>query len=63
MGAAIHDRHFGGGEFDHAVVDPETGQRRHQVLDRGDARAVLFEHRAEARIANVGGARRNIHAG
>ncbi len=60
IGAAIHDGHFGGGEFHDAVVHAQAGQRRHQVLDRGDARAILAQHGAQARVAHLRGDARGI---
>ena len=35
--AAVHDRRFRTIELDDGVVDAEPAQRRHDVLDRGDA--------------------------
>ena len=51
-GAAIHDGHFGRGQIDVGVVDAETGERGHEVLDGRDAHAVLLEARGEARVAD-----------
>ena len=39
-GAAVHDRQLGAGDVDVQVVDAEARERRHQVLDGRDARAV-----------------------
>ena len=36
-GAAIHDRHFFGGQIDVRVVDAQARERGHQMFDRGDA--------------------------
>ena len=36
-GAAVHDRRFRAVELDDGVVDAEPAQRRHDVLDGGDA--------------------------
>ena len=41
-GAAVHDRNLRTGDVDVQVVDAESGERRHQVLDRGNRGAVLL---------------------
>src|SRR5205823_7085825 len=41
--AAVHDRHFRGGELHDRVVDAESRERRQQVLDRRDARLAPAE--------------------
>ena len=51
--AAIHDGHFGRAHFDVCVVDAEAGERRQQVLDRGDARVAIEESGAELGVADV----------
>jgi hypothetical protein len=58
-GAAVHDRHFLGRYVDEGVVDAQARERRHEVLDGGDARAVLLEHRGERRVGHEIGARRD----
>jgi hypothetical protein len=57
--AAVHDRDFRARDVDVDVVDPESGERRHHVLDRGDRRAIVGERRREPRVAmqRIGGDR------
>jgi hypothetical protein len=43
------------------VVDAETGQCRHQMLDRRDRRAVDLERRRQPRLADVGRVRGDRH--
>ena len=50
--AAVHDRHLGPVELDHDVVDAETRERRHQVLDRRHPIAVAVAETG----AHIGGA-------
>ena len=52
-GAAVHDRDLGAGDVDVQVVDAEAGERRHQVLDGGDRRAVALQRRRQPRVADV----------
>src|SRR6266852_1134633 len=56
--AAVHHRHFRPVELDQRVVDLETGQRRHQMLDGRDRQAfAIVETRAQRlldRVAPVG---------
>jgi hypothetical protein len=40
-GAAVHDRHFRGTQINVEIIDAQTGQGRHQVLDGGDPDAIL----------------------
>ena len=41
-GAAVHDRHFAGADFDQGIVDAETRERRQQVLDGRDLGLALY---------------------
>ena len=43
-----------------SVVDAEAGERRHQVLDRRDARLAGRQRRAERRLGHVQGARGHV---
>jgi hypothetical protein len=53
--AAIHDRQLGTGDVDVEVVDAETGERRHQVLDRRHRRGAVIERGGKTRVADVAG--------
>ena len=59
-GTSIHDRHFGSRQIDNQVIDPESGQRRHQVFNRCDLDAILDECGAEHRLADQLRIGRNI---
>ena len=48
--AAIHDRDLRRGQVDVQVVDAETRERRHQVLDRRDAHALVLEARRQSGV-------------
>src|SRR5215207_3708901 len=50
--AAVHDRYFGCSEVDIRVVDAESSERGHEVLNGRNAHTVFFETRREPRIAN-----------
>src|SRR6185312_3765499 len=52
-GAAIHDRHFRRGKIHVGIVDAQTGDRRQQMLDRGDAYIALDQGCGKTGIANV----------
>ena len=60
-GAAIHDRHFGGGQLDDRVVDTQAGQGRQQVLDRLDLDRVLNQTGAKLGVADQIGPCRDFH--
>src|SRR5678815_2846636 len=51
--AAIHDRHFGRRKIHVCVVDAQAGERREQVLDRGDADAILDQGGRQPGIADI----------
>src|SRR3982750_2896431 len=44
-GTAVHDRHLARGHIDVDVIDAESGERRHQMLDRRYAHAVSLKAR------------------
>jgi hypothetical protein len=48
----VEDRHFGGIQVDEGVVDPETGERRHQVFDGAHLGAIALQARAHAGVAD-----------
>ncbi|SPA45666.1 conserved hypothetical protein [Cupriavidus taiwanensis] len=50
--AAVHDRDFLGVDVDIEIVDAQAGAGGHQVLDGGNARASLLQHRRQARVAD-----------
>ena len=52
-GAAIHDGHFARRHVDVHIVDAQTRERRHQVLDRRYAHAVAFEARRQSGVADM----------
>jgi hypothetical protein len=47
---AIHDRDLGRCQVDMQVVDSETRERRHQVLDGRDPHALVLEARGQAGV-------------
>jgi hypothetical protein len=51
--ASIQNRQFGTGDVDVQVVDPQTRQRRHQVLHRRYLCAILFQRRGQPRVTDV----------
>jgi len=59
-GAAVHDRHFRPREVDVEIVDPEPGERGHQVLDGGHLSPAALERAAQARVAHRLGARADV---
>ena len=59
--AAVHDGDFFGGQVDMQVVDAQAGQRRHEMLHRGNADIALLQHRRHARVAHAGGLRGQVH--
>jgi hypothetical protein len=61
-GAAVEDRHFRTVHLDAHVVDPETHERRQQVLDGPDRHAVLAERRRVILRADVGERCRDLDA-
>ena len=56
----VHDRNFGGGDFNHAVVDPETAQGAHQVFDRRNGRRPDVDGGRHAGVVHVEGFCGNI---
>ena len=52
-GAAVHDRHFGGGQVDVGVIDSQPRERRHQMLHGRDAHALTHERGRQARVGHV----------
>ena len=48
--AAIHDRHFGASEIDVRVVDPQSGESGHEVLDGSHFGAAGLERAAQSRV-------------
>ena len=59
-GAAVHDRHFRGGQVDDDVVDAEACKCRHQVLDGRNLDAVPDQRRAQHRFADEQRIGRNV---
>ncbi len=62
-GAAVHDRHFASRQLDDAVVNPEAGHRRHQVLDGGDSYLALNQRAGHFGGADNLGLRTDFHLG
>ncbi len=52
-GAPVHDRDLRTGDIDVQVVDAQSGECRHQVLDGGNRGAVARKRRGQPRIAHV----------
>src|SRR5690606_28831918 len=55
---AVHDRHFFGRQVDVEIVDAQSGAGGHQVLDRRYLGHTLLQRGGHARVAHIGGARR-----
>ena len=62
-GRAVHDRDFGGGQFDVGVVDAEAGERGQQVLDGLHLGRATAEAGAQGGFADQLGASRDLGHG
>ncbi len=60
-GTAVHNRHFRRAHVDKSVIDPKTGQRRHQVLYGGDAHVVLHQTSGERSVPHIGRCSRDLN--
>ena len=52
-GTAVHDGHLGCRQVNGKIIDAETGQRRHQVLDGRHSDTVFYQRSTECRLPNA----------